>query len=173
MSEPHQHLLNWRWSHPPETPGSNKMCVCASFMKSPQCDSLIPTSSSLVVFAGPLQVKKAVFALVTKGVQAAPWWDSKKPSTEFTHILHHFYKSASVQIYELEEHKLETWRGPYGQDAFRPLACVSPNASCFDAVSSLIQNKSHRLPVTDPESGNTLCALTPQAPPQVPQMARH
>uniref|UniRef100_A0A8C7B2U2 Uncharacterized protein n=1 Tax=Neovison vison TaxID=452646 RepID=A0A8C7B2U2_NEOVI len=90
----------------------------------------------------------------------------KEYLTEFTHILHHFYKSASVQIYELEEHKLETWRGPYGQDAFRPLACVSPNASCFDAVSSLIQNKSHRLPVTDPESGNTLCALTPQAPPQ-------
>lgn len=30
----------------------------------------------------------------------------------------------------------------------------------FDAVSSLIQNKIHRLPVIDPESGNTLYILT-------------
>lgn len=32
--------------------------------------------------------------------------------------------------------------------------------SLFDAVSSLIQNKIHRLPVIDPESGNTLYILT-------------
>lgn len=32
--------------------------------------------------------------------------------------------------------------------------------SLFDAVSSLIRNKIHRLPVIDPESGNTLYILT-------------
>ncbi|XP_040136654.1 5'-AMP-activated protein kinase subunit gamma-1 isoform X4 [Ictidomys tridecemlineatus] len=65
-----------------------------------------------------------------------------------------------VQIYELEEHKIETWREVYLQDSFKPLVCISPNASLFDAVSSLIQNKIHRLPVIDPESGNTLYILT-------------
>ncbi|NXD74102.1 AAKG1 kinase, partial [Eolophus roseicapillus] len=65
-----------------------------------------------------------------------------------------------VQIYELEEHKIETWREVYLQDSFKPLVCISPNASLFDAVSSLIRNKIHRLPVIDPNSGNTLYILT-------------
>lgn len=76
----------------------------------------------------------------------------------------------------------------YLQDSFKPLVCISPNArysggqgkghswcwqsqghpksplppphSLFDAVSSLIRNKIHRLPVIDPDSGNTLYILT-------------
>ncbi|XP_017750227.1 PREDICTED: 5'-AMP-activated protein kinase subunit gamma-1 isoform X2 [Rhinopithecus bieti] len=80
--------------------------------------------------------------------------------TDFINILHRYYKSALVQIYELEEHKIETWREVYLQDSFKPLVCISPNASLFDAVSSLIRNKIHRLPVIDPESGNTLYILT-------------
>lgn len=36
--------------------------------------------------------------------------------------------------------------------------CSTP--SLFDAVSSLIRNKIHRLPVIDPDSGNTLYILT-------------
>ncbi|NXV80178.1 AAKG1 kinase, partial [Atlantisia rogersi] len=67
---------------------------------------------------------------------------------------------AQVQIYELEEHKIETWREVYLQDSFKPLVCISPNASLFDAVSSLIRHKIHRLPVIDPDSGNTLYILT-------------
>nr|XP_036848272.1 5'-AMP-activated protein kinase subunit gamma-1 isoform X1 [Manis javanica] len=152
--------------HPQETPESNKS-VYTSFMKSHRCYDLIPTSSKLVVFDTSLQVKKAFFALVTNGVRAAPLWDSKKQSfvgmltiTDFINILHRYYKSALVQIYELEEHKIETWREVYLQDSFKPLVCISPNASLFDAVSSLIRNKIHRLPVIDPESGNTLYILT-------------
>ncbi|XP_075758092.1 5'-AMP-activated protein kinase subunit gamma-1 isoform X1 [Pelodiscus sinensis] len=80
--------------------------------------------------------------------------------TDFINILHRYYKSALVQIYELEEHKIETWREVYLQDSFKPLVCISPNASLFDAVSSLIRNKIHRLPVIDPASGNTLYILT-------------
>ncbi|NXX19592.1 AAKG1 kinase, partial [Podargus strigoides] len=68
--------------------------------------------------------------------------------------------SRQVQIYELEEHKIETWRELYLQDSFKPLVCISPNASLFDAVTSLIRNKIHRLPVIDPASGNTLYILT-------------
>ncbi|NXP95768.1 AAKG1 kinase, partial [Passerina amoena] len=171
-----------------------------AFMKSHRCYDLIPTSSKLVVFDTSLQVKKAFFALVTNGVRAAPLWDSKKQSfdpphpacppgmltiTDFINILHRYYKSPMVQIYELEEHKIETWRGEGGvtaalpgmshppvpsptplptevylQDSFKPLVCISPNASLFDAVSSLIRNKIHRLPVIDPDSGNTLYILT-------------
>ncbi|XP_050839778.1 5'-AMP-activated protein kinase subunit gamma-1 isoform X2 [Serinus canaria] len=114
-----------------------------------------------------IPVKKAFFALVTNGVRAAPLWDSKKQSfvgmltiTDFINILHRYYKSPMVQIYELEEHKIETWREVYLQDSFKPLVCISPNASLFDAVSSLIRNKIHRLPVIDPDSGNTLYILT-------------
>ncbi|XP_069086592.1 5'-AMP-activated protein kinase subunit gamma-1 isoform X2 [Pleurodeles waltl] len=141
--------------------------VYTRFMKAHRCYDLIPTSSKLVVFDTSLQVKKAFFALVTNGVRAAPLWDSKKQSfvgmltiTDFINILHRYYKSSLVQIYELEEHKIETWREVYLQDSFKPLVCISPNASLFDAVSSLIRNRIHRLPVIDPDSGNTLYILT-------------
>lgn len=135
-----------------------------------------------------------------------------------------FSSSSQVQIYELEEHKIETWRGEEGSlladscpswrawnppvphptppspqpplspqrfifktpsshwSAFPPMPGTlggrergtagggtprnTPNApslpphSLFDAVCSLIRNKIHRLPVIDPDSGNTLYILT-------------
>ncbi|XP_041257192.1 5'-AMP-activated protein kinase subunit gamma-1 isoform X4 [Onychostruthus taczanowskii] len=152
---------------PPGLEGDAHRGAYTTFMKSHRCYDLIPTSSKLVVFDTSLQVKKAFFALVTNGVRAAPLWDSKKQSfvgmltiTDFINILHRYYKSPMVQIYELEEHKIETWREVYLQDSFKPLVCISPNASLFDAVSSLIRNKIHRLPVIDPDSGNTLYILT-------------
>ncbi|XP_062321565.1 5'-AMP-activated protein kinase subunit gamma-1 [Osmerus eperlanus] len=141
--------------------------VYTRFMKSHRCYDLVPTSSKLVVFDTSLQVKKAFFALVSNGVRAAPLWDSKKQCfvgmltiTDFINILHRYYKSPLVQIYELEEHKIETWREVYLQDSFKPLVSISPNASLYDAVSSLLKNKIHRLPVIDPLTGNTLYILT-------------
>ncbi|XP_035381815.1 5'-AMP-activated protein kinase subunit gamma-2a isoform X3 [Electrophorus electricus] len=137
------------------------------FMKSHKCYDIVPTSSKLVVFDTTLQVKKAFFALVANGVRAAPLWESKKQSfvgmltiTDFINILHRYYKSPMVQIYELEEHKIETWRELYLQETFKPLVNISPDASIFDAVYSLIKNKIHRLPVIDPVSGNALYILT-------------
>ncbi|ETE63423.1 5'-AMP-activated protein kinase subunit gamma-2, partial [Ophiophagus hannah] len=158
-------------------------------MKSHKCYDIVPTSSKLVVFDTTLQVKKAFFALVANGVRAAPLWESKKQSfvgmltiTDFINILHRYYKSPMVQIYELEEHKIETWRELYLQETFKPLVNISPDASgkmsfrnktiectnncnnflfsLFDAVYSLIKNKIHRLPVIDPVSGNALYILT-------------
>uniref|UniRef100_A0A8C8I131 5'-AMP-activated protein kinase subunit gamma-1 n=1 Tax=Oncorhynchus tshawytscha TaxID=74940 RepID=A0A8C8I131_ONCTS len=141
--------------------------VYTRFMKSHRCYDLVPTSSKLVVFDTSLQVKKAFFALVSNGVRAAPLWDCKKQCfvgmltiTDFINILHRYYKSPLVQIYELEEHKIETWREVYLQDSFKPLVSISPNESLYDAVSSLLKNKIHRLPVIDPLTGNTLYILT-------------
>ncbi|XP_033181668.1 5'-AMP-activated protein kinase subunit gamma-2-like isoform X2 [Mastacembelus armatus] len=137
------------------------------FMKCHKCYDIVPTSSKLVVFDTTLQVKKAFFALVANGVRAAPLWESKNQSfvgmltiTDFINILTRYYKSPMVQIYELEEHKIETWRELYLQETFKPLVHISPDASIFEAVHSLIKNKIHRLPVLDPLSGNALYILT-------------
>ena len=37
---------------------------------------------------------------------------------------------------------------------------IDPEATLFDAIKSLIENKIHRLPVIDPETGNVLYILT-------------
>uniref|UniRef100_A0A674EJW4 5'-AMP-activated protein kinase subunit gamma-2-like n=1 Tax=Salmo trutta TaxID=8032 RepID=A0A674EJW4_SALTR len=132
-------------------------------MKSHCCYDIVPTSSKLVVFDTGLQVKKAFFALVANGVRAAPLWDSERQCfvgmltiTDFIIILHRYYKSPLVQIYELEDHKLETWRGII-VFSFALYVCL---CSIFDAVYSLIKNKIHRLPVIDPVTGNPLYILT-------------
>ncbi|CAJ0953022.1 unnamed protein product [Ranitomeya imitator] len=111
--------------------------------------------------------ESAFFALVANGVRAAPLWETKNQSfvgmltiTDFINILHRYYKSPMVQIYELEEHKIETWRELYLQETFKPLVNITPDASLYDAVYSLIKNKIHRLPVIDPVSGNALYILT-------------
>ncbi|XP_068604403.1 5'-AMP-activated protein kinase subunit gamma-2-like [Brachionichthys hirsutus] len=148
-------------------PEESERDIYMRFMKCHKCYDIIPTSSKLVVFDTTLQVKKAFFALVANGVRAAPLWESKKQSfmgmltiTDFINILTRYYKSPMVQIYELEEHKIETWRELYLQETFKPLVHISPDASIFDAVYSLIKNKIHRLPVIDPVSGNALYILT-------------
>uniref|UniRef100_A0A672T1B2 Protein kinase, AMP-activated, gamma 2 non-catalytic subunit b n=1 Tax=Sinocyclocheilus grahami TaxID=75366 RepID=A0A672T1B2_SINGR len=130
------------------------------FMKSHKCYDLIPTSSKLVVFDTSLQVKKAFFALVANGVRAAPLWETKKQSFVGEFINLNFEKwtlmTGFVQIYELEEHKIETWRGKY----FQHFHFTTANTHIFDAVYSLIKNKIHRLPVIDPVTGNALYILT-------------
>lgn len=78
---------------------------------------------------------------------------------------------------ELEEHKLESWRGEGAFFLFDKAPCktvlsaeklgdaktlvsISPEQSLFDAIAQLIENKIHRLPVIDPHSGNVLYILT-------------
>uniref|UniRef100_A0A8C4KU29 Protein kinase AMP-activated non-catalytic subunit gamma 3 n=1 Tax=Dromaius novaehollandiae TaxID=8790 RepID=A0A8C4KU29_DRONO len=141
--------------------------VYMHFMRSHCCYDAIPTSCKLVVFDTTLEIKKAFVALVANGVRAAPLWDSKMQSfvgmltiTDFINILHRYYRSPLVQIYEVEEHKIETWREVYLQGSFKPLVHISPSDSLFDAVYSLIKHKIHRLPVIEPVSGNVLHILT-------------
>ncbi|XP_032362726.1 5'-AMP-activated protein kinase subunit gamma-1 isoform X6 [Etheostoma spectabile] len=141
--------------------------VYMNFMKSHCCYDAIPTSCKLVIFDTTLQVKKAFFALVANGLRAAPLWDSKLQRfvgmltiTDFINILHCYYKSPLVQMYELENHKIETWRDVYLQCSNHFLISISPEASLFDAIYFLLKYKIHRLPVIDPESGNVLHILT-------------
>lgn len=54
------------------------------------------------------------------GVRAAPLWDSAQQKfvgmltiTDFIKILQMYYTSPSVTMDELEEHKLDTWRGMF------------------------------------------------------------
>uniref|UniRef100_A0A3Q3W853 CBS domain-containing protein n=1 Tax=Mola mola TaxID=94237 RepID=A0A3Q3W853_MOLML len=141
--------------------------VYMNFMKSHCCYDAIPTSCKLVIFDTTLQVKKAFFAFVSNSLRAAPLWDNKLQRfvgmltiTDFINILHCYYKSPMVQMYELESHKIETWRDVYLQCSSRFLISISPEASLFDAIYSLLKHKIHRLPVIDPESGNVLNILT-------------
>lgn len=101
----------------------------------------------------------------SKGVRAAPLWDSSKQEfvgmltiTDFIKILRMYYKSPTVAMEELEEHKLDTWR--HVLEDQRPLIYISPDASLYDAIRTLIHNRIHRLPVIDPETGNVLYILT-------------
>ncbi|XP_037379957.1 5'-AMP-activated protein kinase subunit gamma-3 isoform X2 [Talpa occidentalis] len=141
--------------------------VYMHFMQEHTCYDAMATSSKLVIFDTTLEIKKAFFALVANGVRAAPLWDSKKQSfvgmltiTDFILVLHRYYRSPLVQIYEIEEHKIETWREIYLQGCFKPLVSICPNDSLFEAVYSLIKNRIHRLPVLDPVSGTVLYILT-------------
>jgi 5'-AMP-activated protein kinase, regulatory gamma subunit len=99
-------------------------------------------------------------------VRAAPLWDSKQQQfvgmltiTDFIKILQRYYKSPAVHIDELEEHKLETWRGVLKDDT-KLLVSIGPDASLYDAIRSLIHNRIHRLPVIDPTNHNVLYILT-------------
>uniref|UniRef100_A0A8C1KDM8 Protein kinase, AMP-activated, gamma 3b non-catalytic subunit n=1 Tax=Cyprinus carpio TaxID=7962 RepID=A0A8C1KDM8_CYPCA len=141
--------------------------VYTKFFMSHCCYDAIPTSSKLVIFDTTLQVKKAFFALVANGVRAAPLWDNKLQCfvgmltiTDFINILHRYYRSPMVQIYELEEHKIETWREVYLQYSLNSLISITPDSSLFEAIYFLLKNKIHRLPIIDPESGNVLHILT-------------
>lgn len=163
--------------------------IFVKFFKFHKCYDLIPTSAKLVVFDTQLLVKKAFFALVYNGklnhfkrknncklqdvcssffflgVRAAPLWDSNKQEfvgmltiTDFIKILQMHFKSAEVDIEELEDHKLDTWREVLNDS--RPFINISPDASLYEAIKTLIQNRIHRLPVIEPDTGNVLYILT-------------
>ncbi|KAF3857216.1 hypothetical protein F7725_009075 [Dissostichus mawsoni] len=120
--------------------------VYMHFMKSHSCYDAIPTSCKLVIFDTKLQVKKAFHALVANGLRAAPLWDSKLQRfvgmltiTDFINILHCYYKSPLVQMYELESHKIETWRGDSFQSKYpRGISNMSTcNVSIASSFTSL------------------------------------
>jgi len=139
--------------------------IFVKFFKFHKSYDLIPTSAKLVVFDTQLLVKKAFFALVYNGVRAAPLWDSVKQRfvgmltiTDFIRILQMNYKSPTLEMEELEEHRLATWRDVLHD--VKDLIYICPDASLYDAIKMLIHNKIHRLPVLDHTNGNVLYILT-------------
>ncbi|KAM9831078.1 5'-AMP-activated protein kinase subunit gamma-1 isoform 2-T2 [Syngnathus typhle] len=148
-----------------QTKGLIPKHVYLDFMKSHCCYDAIPISCKLIIFDTKLQVQKAFFALVANNLRAAPLWDSKLKRfvgmltiTDFINIIHCYYKSPLM--YELENHKIETWRDVYLKCSYPFMISVSPDASLFDAIYSLLKHKIHRLPVIEPTSGNVLHILT-------------
>ena len=47
-----------------------------------------------------------------------------------------------------------------GKSNVKELMSIGPDATLLDAIKMLIENKIHRLPVIDPETGNVLYILT-------------
>ncbi|XP_055082676.1 5'-AMP-activated protein kinase subunit gamma-1 isoform X3 [Periophthalmus magnuspinnatus] len=146
--------------------------VFMDFMKSHSCYEAVPTSSKVLLLDTKLQVKAAFLALVSNGLRAAPLWDSRRQRfvgmltiTDFINSLHCFYRSPLVQMFELERHRIDTWRGlafqkVYLKHSHHGLISISANTSLFEAVLMLLRFKIHRLPVLDPESGDVLHILT-------------
>ncbi|KAL7039438.1 hypothetical protein ACKWTF_009909 [Chironomus riparius] len=139
--------------------------IFVKFFRFHKCYDLIPTSAKLVVFDTQLLVKKAFYALVYNGVRAAPLWDSEQQKfvgmltiTDFIKILKMYYTSPNCSMDQLEEHKLATWRNVLKDHV--NLISISPDASLYDAIKTLIHNRIHRLPVIDPLTGNVLYILT-------------
>ena len=79
--------------------------------------------------------------------------------TDFIRILEMNYKSPTLEMEELEEHKLSTWRGKkviwhiilltrnFLSDVLndvKDLIYINPDASLYDAIRILIHNKIHR-----------------------------
>lgn len=135
-----------------------------NFFKCYKCYDLIPTSAKLVVLDTQLVLKKAFFAMVDTGVRACPLWDSVKQAfvgmltiTDFIRILQQNYKGPLIEMEAFEEQRLADWKGI--TEHTDDLICVPPDASLFEAVTSLIENKIHRLPVIDPSDGNVLYIL--------------
>ena len=84
--------------------------------------------------------------------------------TDFIRILQMNYKSPTLEMEELEEHRLSTWRGelrsilsPPAEKVLKVIPCyaevlhdvkdliyIHPDASLYDAIKMLIHNKIHR-----------------------------
>ncbi|KAG1681393.1 5'-AMP-activated protein kinase subunit gamma-2 [Nymphon striatum] len=143
--------------------------IFVKFFQHHQCHDCVPLSAKLVVFDSQLIVKKAFVALVHNGVRAAPLWSTKEQAvigmitvTDFMHMLRKYYKSPMVRMDELEEHKLELWKTCLTDMSSqnRGLISISPDASLFEAIKTLIEHRVHRLPIIDPASGNVVYILT-------------
>jgi len=135
-----------------------------NFFKCYKCYDLIPTSAKLVILDTELILKQAFFAMVDTGVRACPLWDSAKQKfvgmltiTDFIRILHQNYRGPDVEMEAFEEQRLAEWKRITEHN--KDMISVPPSASLYDAVSLLIKNKIHRLPVVDPENGNVLYIL--------------
>ncbi|RDD45743.1 5'-AMP-activated protein kinase subunit gamma-2 [Trichoplax sp. H2] len=137
------------------------------FLKSVKCEELIPPSSKIVTLDTKLSMKKAFFALVANEIRSAPLWSSSEQRfvgmltvTDFIEILRHYYKSPLIQITELEDHRIETWKKLATSSKHAKLISIGPSASLYEAVKYLTTHKIHRLPIIDETTGTVLYIIT-------------
>lgn len=139
--------------------------VLVNFFKANNCYALMPVNAKLVILSTDFLVEEAFQALVKNHVRAAPLWDSEKMMfagmltiTDFIKILEVHYDNKKV-MEKFEEQNLNTWRKIL-KEPDRPLISINAEAPLFDAIQTLISNKIHRLPVTDPKTGCVLYILS-------------
>jgi len=137
-----------------------------------KCYDLIPVSTKLVVLDTKLLLKRAFYAMVDTSVRACPLWDSDRQAfvgmltiTDFIRILQQSYQGPAVKMTVFEEQRLLDWKGITEdtcatQHNTRDLIHISLEAGLLEAVTVLIENRIHRLPITDPETGNIVAILT-------------
>jgi len=135
-----------------------------SFFKCYKVYDLIPSSSKLVVLDTMLTVKKAFYAMVESGVRSCPLWRASSQTyvglvgvDDFIKVIQKNYKGSLLEIDELDDQTLQRWLDD--SNSSKNLDNVSPDVSLYQAISSMISSKSHRLPILDPETGNILYIL--------------
>jgi len=135
-----------------------------NFFKCYKCYDLIPPSTKLVVLDTKLVLKKAFFAMVDTGIRACPLWDSNKQAfvgmltiTDFIRILQKNYRGPNLEMEAFEEQKLSDWKAV--TEYSRDLIHASLDSGLLEAVTILIENKIHRLPIIDPLNGDIVYIL--------------
>jgi len=141
------------------------------FLNSCNSHSIIPTSGKIVVLDTTLAVKSAFHALEQNNIKSAPLWDSILQDyvgiitvTDFIQILLHFHnKLPDVPIFEeLEKHEIKTWREIIGQKVQTKLIYTDPESTLYDAISTFLSHRIHRLPIIDRAESNTILHIITQ-----------
>lgn len=135
-----------------------------NFFKCYKCYDLIPSSGKLVVLDTTLSLKQAFLAMLDSGVRSCPLWRSDSQiyaglvtADDFIKIIQNNYVGSLLEMKVLDEKKLENWLEEANNS--KTFEHVFPDASLYQAISSMIAHKTHRLPIIDPESGNVLYIL--------------
>lgn len=146
--------------------------VYSVFMKSFKGYDVLPRSNKVIVLDTKLNVKKAFYALAYNSLRAATLWDSKTlrfvgmlTLTDFIRLLVRYHEEGlrtglkQGNFAQLEEQSIEEWRRALNLDN-RPLYFVNAEASLHEALSLLIENKVHRLPLIESDGGNLMHIIT-------------
>ncbi|KNC76084.1 hypothetical protein SARC_11405, partial [Sphaeroforma arctica JP610] len=136
-----------------------------NFLERYTCYELIPESSKMIVFDSQLLVRKAFFALLKNEIRSAPVWDHKVQSfvgmvtvTDYINILRKYHDEPEELGRQLDTNKIQDWRENLGLSP--RMINIGPKDDLYVAVSTLLSNKIHRLPVLDRQTGNPLFIIT-------------
>lgn len=139
--------------------------ILIDFFKYHKCVEMMPTSAKVVIFDSKLLVRKALFALVSNGMHAAPIWDSSCQQymgvltvTDLIKVLQKHHVAQNI-LTDIEDHTLQNWKDLL-EGSSMPLISIKPDMSLYDAIVTLTEKRIHRLPIIDPNTGELLYILT-------------